>query len=964
MTQLHETQADDENEGWELWSTDELESDLARVEARRGLFPDSADDDSQRGVSLGRYEVLRRIGRGGMGTVFLARDPALARNVAIKVLHSAASDSEPDRATKRRRIQREATALAQLTHPQVVRVYDVGEERGHTYIAMEYVSGGTLRDWREYTRPRPDLASILRTYAKAGRGLAAAHASGLLHRDFKPDNVLVASDGRVLVSDFGLVRAASLPDEALSSREELSELTEDVTRTGAVLGTPGYMAPEVFAGRPAEAAADQFAFCVSLFETLVGRRPFAGRFKPARAPWSTFALAESTPLRQMPRWLRRLLIRGLEPNPRARHPDMDALLRTLERGRTTRRRRRTWWVASLGSAAVIGAFAGLSSAPPRVEHPLCSSDAPRASAVPSEQRKSIEAAFSASGLRNPDQAAAKILKHLDDRTQRWARELSEACTPEIERSAVRRGHKLDCLQAERHELTALTAALEAIDAETAGTGVEFVVGRAPALSCADDRALRGRVTPPSAPQLARAVEHHRGDLARGSMLVSVGELDQARTIAQGARASAAAAAFAPLALEADFLAARILWKAKRRTQALVALRALELEAESQGHDRVALGASVLHLELLVHEARPPMEFQARLDHARARARRLGDDVALINLEFTHAQHQQRIGHHQRALSVATAALELARDRLGAEHPEVAYAHDYVSGALTSLHRYEAALEHKRAAISTLEGAYGHGSIAVSVLLNTAGAVARHAGEHALAQHWHTRSIAIVEARLGLDSPRLTTSLAAAAVSAQARGDAQETLRLLDRQLALEDREGIVSHTARRRRIDALILGGQLESAAIAYQEATQALASAGLNAPVWDHADTLRAGAQLALLKGNWDTAVSRASQAVEASRTYPPSGVYPLIVLAQAQLAAGNLDDAAAVLERASQLGDGSVTTLPWPLAELRATQLDLARATNSPDIEEKRALALASVRRALGRHHPLRIAVETSAD
>lgn len=248
------------------------------------------------------------------------------------------------------------------------------------------------------------------------------------------------------------------------------------------------------------------------------------------------------------------------------------------------------------------------------------------------------------------------------------------------------------------------------------------------------------------------------------MLVSLGEFEQARAIAHAARSSAEAIDFAPLALEADFLAARILWESKHRSRALNALRMLELDAEAQGHDRVALGASVLHLELLVHEARPPMEFRARLDHARARALRLGDDSALVNLEFTNAEHQRRIGNPELALSVATAALELAEERLGPQHPEVAYAHDYVSGALTNLDHDEAALEHKRAAISILEQAYGRESLAVSVLFNTAGAVARLAGEHALAQHWHTRAIAIVEARLGSGSPRLTTSLAAAALS--------------------------------------------------------------------------------------------------------------------------------------------------------------------------------------------------------
>lgn len=961
MTRVDETEADEENDGWKLWSTDQLESDLARVEARRGLFPDSAPDASRPSVSLGRYEVIRRIGRGGMGTVFLARDPALGREVAVKVLHSSASDSEPEQVAKRRRLQREATALGQLTHPNVVRVYDVGEERGHTFIAMEYVSGGTLRDWRKYTRPRPDTRSILRTYAKAGRGLAAAHTSGLLHRDFKPDNVLVAFDGGVLVSDFGLVRAAATPAQTLASDEERHELSDDVTRTGAVLGTPAYMAPELFAGRAAEAATDQFAFCVSLFEALVGRRPFEGRFPPAKAPWSTFAVAEATSLRPLPRWVRRLLCRGLQPDPRARHPNMDALLRTLEHGMTTRRRRRMW---SLGSAVVgaslLGLFFGLGPAGNHVGHPLCSLNDPRASAVPQRQRDAIKAALVAANIPDSTQTASAVLGHLDDQAESWAEQLELACAAERPQSEARRGRQLDCLQSELHNLTALATVLEGVDAQTAAMGVELVVGRPPALSCDDERALRGRVTPPNDPQSAQAVERHRALLAHGSMLTSVGELDRARATAQEVLSSVEAEQYPPLALEAEFLAARILWKSKRRAQALDALRTLEIEAESQGHDRIALSASMLHLDLLVHEARPTMEFHARLDHARARALRLGDDTALVNVEFTHAEHQRRTGNPEQALRVATAALELAKDRLGPEHPEVAYAHDYVNGALVALNRYGPALEHKRAAISILEQAYGPQSLAVSVLLNTAGTVARLAGEHALAQRWHTRAIAIVEASLGPHSPRLATGLSAAALSAQARGDADEAVRLLDRQIALQDREGVASHTARLFRIDALILGRQLESAETAYQQAMRVLASAGHDATVWDRSGTLRAGAQIALLRGEVDVAVTRASQAVDATQSDRPGEVHPLIILAQAQLHHGHIDEADVALKRAATFGGGSTATRPGVLAELRISQLALARATSRPDIPAKRALALASARRAFGPRHPTRLELE----
>jgi serine/threonine protein kinase len=248
---------------------------LASTDARRGSEPRRALEPAVAvGDTIGRYVVLRRIGAGGMGVVFAAYDPQLDRRVALKLLRTGIGLGEGE---ARARLVREAQAIAQLSHPHVVAVYDVGTAvGGDVYIAMEFVEGDTLTSWlRAWDRTWREVVAI---FLDAGRGLAAAHAVGLLHRDFKPDNVLVGADGRVRVTDFGLARSlmAAAEDGELQPTPELAALRVTLTATGAVMGTPRYMAPEQLAGKDVSAAADQFSFCVALYEAVYGVHPILG----------------------------------------------------------------------------------------------------------------------------------------------------------------------------------------------------------------------------------------------------------------------------------------------------------------------------------------------------------------------------------------------------------------------------------------------------------------------------------------------------------------------------------------------------------------------------------------------------------------------------------------------------------------------------------------------------------------
>ena len=268
-------------------------------------------------TGLDRYTIVDQIGSGGMGEVYLAHDGQLDRKVALKLLRPDAIDT--DAQSHQARLSREAQAMAKLSHPNVVAVYDIGASSERVFIAMEYVEGRTLRRWLSEA-PR-SWREATRVLMEAGRGLAAAHSAQLLHRDFKPENVLVGKDGRVRVLDFGLA-CEQFTEPVAPPGDELNTHRSGSTERNAIVGTPGYMAPEQLLGQEIDARADQYSFCVALYEALYGERPFdgaSGRLKPARAD------------KEVPHQLRSIMLRGLRISPHERYPSMHALLFELSR---------------------------------------------------------------------------------------------------------------------------------------------------------------------------------------------------------------------------------------------------------------------------------------------------------------------------------------------------------------------------------------------------------------------------------------------------------------------------------------------------------------------------------------------------------------------------------------------------------------------------------------------------------
>src|SRR5688572_24837441 len=312
----------------------------------------------RRGSSLGRYVVLDVLGRGGMGIVYAAYDPELDRKIAVKLVKWGSSSTAGTGG--RSRLQREAQALAKLTHSNIVGVYDVGTIGDAIFVAMEFISGETIAAWikRRWPADPPHWRDVLSIMVPAGRGLAAAHAAEIIHRDFKPENVMMDPAGRIVVLDFGLARPTSTSrsrshdDPKPIEISAATSLMMPLTLTGSVMGTPAYMSPEQFAGQDTDAATDQFSFCVSLYHALYGERPFPGdninelttsvfKEQVRPAPKGT----------SVPAWLRRVVLRGLSRRPAERWSSMEELLAALENDPARRRKRIAFGVAAV---AVLG----------------------------------------------------------------------------------------------------------------------------------------------------------------------------------------------------------------------------------------------------------------------------------------------------------------------------------------------------------------------------------------------------------------------------------------------------------------------------------------------------------------------------------------------------------------------------------------------------------------------------------
>ncbi len=384
----------------------ELFSCIARTAHEESRPRARSHADLPRGSKVGRYRLGKPLGAGAMGIVYLAEDPDLHRPVALKMLRRQ-DEQASDRLT------REAQALARISHPNVIVVYEVGTFEDQIYMAMEFVQGESLTSWLQTPR---SVSEILSTFEQVGRGLAVAHAAGLVHRDVKPDNVLVGVDGRVRVVDFGLARGDALlravSDESSRSLAsvESSDAFRTLTRTGAFMGTPAYMAPEQYDGVEAEPRTDQFAFCVSLYEALYKKRPFEAHTLLELA--QAVKAGPPVPPRGLgvPPRVESAISRGLSVRREDRFPSMEALLAELAPPATAAASRKMGLPAGLaiGTALLVAAGLAFFVRPPTPAIPPVASAAPPVIAAPTVATASPSHAITpeAEGVPNAPPAAA------------------------------------------------------------------------------------------------------------------------------------------------------------------------------------------------------------------------------------------------------------------------------------------------------------------------------------------------------------------------------------------------------------------------------------------------------------------------------------------------------------------------------------------------------------------------------
>lgn len=571
--------------------------DLARGKIASALFGAAAP-------KIGRYTVLESLGRGGMGSVYAAYDDKLDRRIAIKLLH------HTDEAAAVRLLA-EARALARVEHPNVVAVHDVGEDGDRVYIAMEFVRGGDLRQW--LSEPRP-WREVLDVFVQAGRGLGAAHEAGVLHRDFKPENALISTDGRVRVGDFGLALTRGPEHDTLPGDDDA-----DAYR-GAIVGTPPYMSLEQLRGRSLDARTDQYALCVALFEGLYGTRPYRGGdlAELHRAVAAEEIVAE--PAGDVPRWLRPIVVRGLAADPNRRWPTIAALLEALQ-APLDRGRGRVGW--AVGALAVVGA--GVAVAATRSGAPACDGAAQIVERDLSvERRQAVAQAFAAAAPTwGPDawrRSEATLLAYADAWQARH-QYFCEATHVRHELSAERLDSRVRCLERRWRRVETLMELFGRADAalvERSATALESL--RSPQ-TCPDDEGIA-----PIPAEMVDEVQAIDEQIEASEVVHAAGRYADALALAEQAHERALNVDYAPARARTSLRLGVALGGVEQNGKATPALREAYLVAHELG--LTALMAKAAHA-LTFQIGSRDVDLQSALvwsDLEAASLRRLGDQA--------------------------------------------------------------------------------------------------------------------------------------------------------------------------------------------------------------------------------------------------------------------------------------------------------------------------------------------------
>ncbi|PCC69612.1 Tetratricopeptide repeat-containing protein [Nannocystis exedens] len=814
-----------------------VDRDTVDVEAPSLVEPPPEEDEPR---TIGRYRVIGRIGAGGMGTVYAAHDPMLGREVAIKLARVDGPGSFESR------LLREARLLAQVRHPNVVEIHEIGKFRGQIFIVMARIHGQTLRAWQR-EQPRPWRETVAK-YVAAARGLQAAHAAGLVHRDFKADNVLVGDDGRVYVVDFGLARptgvAVDVAGEAPPAATPIASpsLDSPLTRTGAVVGTPAYMAPEQRAGRPPDVRSDIYSFCVSLYEALHGQRPEYRSDPTATRPRR----------REVPRRIDRALARGLAPAASQRYATFEPLVAALERDPAR------WWrgVAVAVVLLVTGGFAGLMAS--EGEGPRAASCAAATRGIDgawgAPQREALAASFAAPG----EYARAlgrRVTAALDEYADAWRAARLRACeaTAELSADTAARVHRqVACLE---RAAQALGRAAELL-AFAGGADAEQAMGVVEALPAIDGCRTAGDFEDMS--EETGLVDALRRALIAARAQAAAGERREALRLAEQVRARAQAVGDPGLLADASLTVGRMRAEDGEIAAAESDLLAAIDVAEAHGLDDTTASGWVALATVAARLHVDPERLRERARRAQALLDRIGDSgprrATLLNALGVaavaegrpaeavrlHREAHERLrfsggpllesirtlqslanalgalGRHDEALARFAEAQQLCAQHLSPRHPQRArVAHDL--GALLLQTDPARARELLDEALAIWTDTYGSVCVECGRAHSSLMGQASAAGELGRAEHHARRALAIYRQVLPADHPDLAAALVNLGAVLHWRGDFAGAVPAYGEALRLQERILPEGHLHRA------ITEGNLGESLVALQRHAEAL---------------------------------------------------------------------------------------------------------------------------------------------
>jgi tetratricopeptide (TPR) repeat protein/predicted Ser/Thr protein kinase len=733
-----------------------------------------------RGRRLGRYLVLGEIGTGAMGVVYRAFDPDLNRKVALKVLRGQAEDDRR-RAVARVRLRREAQTLARLMHPNVVAVFDVGAHDGDVFVAMELVEGTNLATWLQ-ERPA-SVADVVELMLRAGEGLAAAHELGIVHRDFKPSNVLVAEDGRVAVGDFGLARPDTTEDLArddatgdpAESATDGSLFDLSLTERGRAVGTPAYMAPEQHHGEAVDPRADQFAFCVTLYEALYGRRPFDALSPNLIAEHKRLGLARPPAARgprgRVPRHVRRALARGLRPAANQRYPRLAGLLEQLRPVD-----RRPIWRGAAALAAVGAAFAlSIEASSATATDPCEASATALEGAWDDDLRQATQHAFTATSLPYAADALHVVQGTLDTVATQWVAQHRDACEAtwvRHEQSQSLLDRRMACLTEQRRQIAATTHLLAEADAPVIDRAAAMVIALDDPDACGDTARVHDAPDAPSAEQ-AVIVDAVRTQLATARAARRAGRHGDALRIAQRL-AGRGDVEHPATRLDVEVFHGRMLDDDGESRQATEVLQHAAVDARAAGLARTEAQAWIELTRIVggrLHDAeRGALYGELALAATTALG---GDDELTASARMELGEVAFRRGDDVTARGHLDEALRRRRAQLGDDHYSTAEARGRLAGVQFREGDLAGAAENLRSTIATYDRVFGPTHPRVAAPIGNLGLVLAAEGRHDEALVEMRRARQILSDSLGTDHPSVATADDSIAHTLQLAGRLEE-----------------------------------------------------------------------------------------------------------------------------------------------------------------------------------------------